>query len=97
MLSEQSEEWINELILEGWNFYLSYEKSIKGETSWWADFTRRNGSMWENYEMGEAQNPDSAIQEAYWNIRNGVKMFESGYRNIPKDMNYDKKNYTKCH
>lgn len=50
------------------------DNSISKRICWESDFTRKlpNG-LWDNHEVGHGDTPDIAIENAYANIKNGIK------------------------
>jgi hypothetical protein len=68
-----------ELIEQGWEFFLHYGDhstySDIQEPCWEADFTRKlKNGKWDNHEDGYGLTPDIAIEKAYNNIKNGVRL-----------------------
>ncbi len=78
-INQNSQNQINELIGLGWEFMLHYGKhdtycKIK-TNSWEADFTKRkDDGLWDNHESGYSLMVDEAINIAYNNIKNEVRL-----------------------
>ena len=70
---------VQELLDDGWEFTLHYGDhstycNIK-VPSWEADFTRRlRSGLWDNHKDGYALTVDGAIDDAYYNIKNGIRL-----------------------
>lgn len=68
-----------ELIKEGWEFTLHFGDhstwcSLK-VNSWEADFTRKmKNGLWDNHKCGYSLSADEAVNKAYSNIKNGVRL-----------------------
>lgn len=79
LLNTSASNQIRELIEDGWEFMLVYGDNstrcdIK-ELCWEADFTRqKDDGYWDNHESGYDLCPNEAINKAYNNIKNGVKL-----------------------
>ena len=70
---------VNELIKQGWEFTLHHgdHKTYCDiqEPCWEADFTRKkDDGLWDNHECGYGNSPDLAIENAFNNIKNGVRL-----------------------
>lgn len=82
LISLISSKQVNELISDGWEFTLHYGDhstycDIK-EPSWECDFTRKgDDGLWDNHECGYGHSPESAIEKAYQNIKNGVRLIRN--------------------
>jgi hypothetical protein len=74
---------VNELIKQGWEFTLHFGDNrtwcdIIEQPCWEADFTRKkDNGLWDNHESGYGNSPDLAIEKAYNNIINGVRLMKS--------------------
>jgi hypothetical protein len=79
LLNERSVQQINELIKDNWEFSLhfgdhQFDCDLK-LPSWEADFTKRlETGKWDNHKCGYSYVPDEAINSAYMNIKNGVRL-----------------------
>lgn len=70
---------VNELIKDGWEFMLHYGDHASycdiQEPCWEADFTRRkDNGLWDNHKCGYDNSPDLAVEKAYNNVKNGVRL-----------------------
>jgi len=80
-LGETACDQVNLLIDNGWEFSLHYgdhedSSNIKG-FSWEAYFTKRKSNrLWDNHEPGYDISPDGAIDKAYNNIKNGIRLIK---------------------
>lgn len=76
---------VNELIKHGWSFTLHYGDNTTWcdtieQPCWEADFTRKKvNGLWDNHESGYGNTPDIAIDKAYNNIKNGVRLNKCSY------------------
>jgi hypothetical protein len=79
LINAISTNQINELLKDGWEFMLHYgdHKTFCDiqEACWEADFTRLiNNGLWDNHESGYDVDPNIAINIAYKNIKNGIRL-----------------------
>ena len=79
LLGEVAVMKINELIGNGWEFTLHYGDHMTyceiEEPSWEADFTKKKvNGKWDNHKCGYGTLPDDAVNKAYDNIKNGLRL-----------------------
>jgi len=79
LLGETAVNQINELIEQGWEFFLHYgdhKTYCNIETnSWEADFTRRlDNGLWDNHKSGYGESADIAVNIAYKHIKKGNRL-----------------------
>jgi hypothetical protein len=73
LINAESSILVNELISEGWSFFLNVENN--DELLWEADFTRKlDSGLYDNHRSGYSKDPNVAINDAYINIKKGNRL-----------------------
>ena len=79
LINKETSLKIKELTDKDWEFTLHFGDnttwgSLDG-ISWEADFTRKKkNGLWDNHESGHSLDPNEAINKAYSNIKNGIRL-----------------------
>ena len=79
LLKKETTTKIKELTKDGWEFTLHFgDHSTEcpvNENTWEADFTRKmKNGLYDNHKCGYSLSADEAVNKAYSNIKNGVRL-----------------------